>query len=544
MKKILLGSFVFTAIYNLLFYPTVAGVGIGLLFLFIHLYLFSVRNVKTKNASFAILLSVTSIIFASFIGFRANGVVQTFDLLAAVFLSIAAGYLYKQEKQFSSSAFAFIFIPFAALAHSINSIGNFFLIYKQNKSTSNHSQTYNAVLRGVIISIPIIGVLFLLLTGADPIFRTIFKNISFSISDQILVSIIVFVVCLVWGNTIIKDREENKVLTKMSESTLVIESIIVVLTSAALFAVFLFIQARFLFLRVPETELHKLGINIQTYSEYVRQGFFQLLFAASFVGIILSYILRYFHDMGTQYKPYLKFGMIALTFETELLLLSAGRRLYLYAEAHGLTRSRIFGIIFLFWLALILVIIFVSILKKIKANNFFRAMLAITVAAFLVTNIVPIDSIIANRFSPTINKEVDYMYVMSLSPEASSSWQPFIEKGDAVWKELSQKNNPTDEDMRKVYYWKYPLTLLNDNVYRLERKYGKNSSKYLASETNRVPINDKYLKSQQKWQAYNQSEFEAYQLIQQNSASFAKIKHLIESISAKEKEWYSQNSAL
>ena len=33
MKKTLLGSLIFVAFYNLLFYPTVPGVGLGLLFL-------------------------------------------------------------------------------------------------------------------------------------------------------------------------------------------------------------------------------------------------------------------------------------------------------------------------------------------------------------------------------------------------------------------------------------------------------------------------------------------------------------------------------
>ncbi len=543
MKKTLLGSLIFVGIYNLLFFPTVIGISIGLLFLIFHLYLFTVRNTKTKNLYFAILLSTLSVIFASCVGWRTNGVVQFFDLLLAIFLSIAAGYLYKREKEFSSSAFSFIFIPFAALGESLNSIGNFFTIYKQKQSKSDHSVTYNAILRGILISLPIVAILFLLLSGADPIFRSIFNKVSFSISDQVFVSTVIFVVCLIWGNTIVRDREkDDKPPSSISERTLVVESLIVTLSSAVLFAVFLFIQARFLFLQVPETELHQLGINIKTYSEYVRQGFFQLLFAASFVGIILAYILRFFHGMGTKYKQYLKWGMIALTFETELLLLSAGKRLYLYADAHGLTRSRIFGIIFLLWLAFVLVILFVSIIKKVKTNNFFRAMLTITIVAFLSTNIFHIDAYIAASYPPTINKEIDYGYIMRLSPEAAPAWIPFIKKAEDSWKDLSQKTNPTEEDFRKTSYLKYALFALNDKIYWIERKYGNDKNKYLALATNLRPTDDRYHKSQQTWQAYNLSEHNAYLLIQQNHPIFAKMKPILESISLKENEWYSQNS--
>ena len=48
-----------------------------------------------------------------------------------------------------------------------------------------------------------------------------------------------------------------------------------------LFAFFLIIQLKYLFLHVEESDLKNLGINIATYSEYVRQGFFQLLIAAT-----------------------------------------------------------------------------------------------------------------------------------------------------------------------------------------------------------------------------------------------------------------------
>lgn len=534
MKKIILGSFAFVGLFNILFYPTVLGIGIGLLFFFFHLYLFVVRSKEATHVRFALLLSIISILFATLIGVIANGVVQTLDLLLAIFLSFVAGYFYKKETPFPFTIFSFLLAPLRVLVASSISINNFFSSHKLKKSSEKYTAMYNAIFRGVIIAVPILFILFFLLSSADPIFHTITSSISFSLSTQFVISLVLFFVCFVWGITRVKDAlgsEQKAKLFTISGEKLVVESLIVTLSAATLFAVFLVIQLRYLFLQVPETELYQLGINAQTYSEYVRQGFFELLIAATIASSILAFVLQYLHRLITQHKLYVKIGMLFLTLETELLLLSAGKRLYLYEQAHGLTRSRFFGIVFLFWLSFILMLLFIAIVKKIDKKYFFTALLAITISAFVASNSIPVDALIATKYQPTINHEIDYGYIMGLSPETSDSWFFFITKAEKSWKTLASKKQPTDDEQRKVTELRIALGELNQTIMYLDKKYTKQSKNY-------TPVRTQYFsENQNTWQAFNISEYQAYQKIQKHRQLFMKVEILIKEIDKKQSMW-------
>jgi len=110
-----------------------------------------------------------------------------------------------------------------------------------------HTDKYNAIFRGIIVAIPILFILFLLLSGADPIFRTLVGKLSFSISQQLVISVILFIICFVWGITSILEQfisVNDNVVLRLSGEKFVIESLIVLFSIAALFAVFLLVQLR------------------------------------------------------------------------------------------------------------------------------------------------------------------------------------------------------------------------------------------------------------------------------------------------------------
>ncbi len=541
-NKILLGSLVFVGLYNILFYPTVLGIGLGLLFLLFHLYLYSVRSQILKSLQLAFLMSILSVVFALLVGIAANGIVQGFDLLIAVFLSFTAGYFYKKETIFPYSILSFFLIPLLAFGESLASLSNFFTIHKHQKTSGDRADIYNGIFRGVIIAIPIIFILYLLLVGADPIFRALAGNISFSVSWQIILSIIIFAICFVWGIMVIKGKLEDRAeesIARSSEEKLVFASLVVAVGAATLFAVFLIVQLRYLFLQVPETELHRLGINVQTYSEYVRQGFFQLLVASSISGSIVAFILRYLHRLTIKHKLYLRIGMILLTLETELLLLSAGKRLYLYEQLHGLTRPRFLGMIFLFWLGFFLIVLYVAILKKLKAKHFFATVAISALIVFTSINIVSMDFLIATRFQPTINHEVDYTYIMNLSPEAASVWPSFVISTRKQLLALSSQKH-SDDDLRIIFDAQTALLKLNRTIYYLERKYSSDAGNLIQVYDDTLLPNNNYLGEQKKWQAFNLSEYNAYLLIRANRSLFGEVKPLIEDTFQKQKDWSSQ----
>lgn len=515
MKKAILGSAIFVGLYNIFFYPTVLGIGISILFFLLNAYLFTVRDRDTKNLPLAMLISGLSIFLCLMAAVRANMHIQAIDLIASLFLSIAAGFLYKKQKPFNSSIFSFITIPFSAIAEGFASINQFFSRNKTKIYDKNHADTYNIIFQGVLIAIPIILVLFFVLLDADPIFKTLAGKISFfSISNQMIVSVIIFLTCFFWGLATVKDKiiNQNKE-PKTNHESFAIRSLIITTATASLFAIFLLIQLRFLFLHVPETELKNLGINIQTYSEYVRQGFFNLLIAAVISASVIAFILQKLHSILTKHNIYLKISMIILTSETLLLLLSAGKRLYLYELAHGLTRSRIYGAVFLFWLSLLLLIFIAATLKKVKSSHFFIATASVTLFSFLIINAISVDSLIANKYPPTINHEIDNVYISWLSPEAASTWPDIIKNAEISLQKFEAVKEPTDEDKRKV---------IN-----------------LRAVLSRVVRHVNYLQQEKKWQAFNFSEYNARVIIQNNLSLFKNLEALTQRVFQKQTDWLS-----
>lgn len=508
MIKILFGSVLFVTLYNLLFYPTVIGIGLGVLFALFNAYLFFVQTKQPGNLHLAVGSSLVSVLFAAAVGWRANGLVQQIDLLMALFFTVVAAYFYKNEKPFHWGIISFLGLPLAALGEGLMSSFQF---------VSHHHGASAAIGWGIVIAIPIMVILFRLLSGADPIFAKLYGPLTFSPSWQLIISFVIFTFAFFWGVTTVKDRFQRwniKPEAIPEKESTGIEALIVSLGTAILFGLFLSVQIQYLFLEVPETQLQHLGINISTYSEYVRQGFFQLLIAAGIATTMVAYSARRIHLMVSTGKRLLQSGMMVVTLETELLLLSAAKRLSLYAGAHGLTISRILGTIFLLWLCTALVVLVYSIVKRVKRMYFFFIFFAITMGAMVSVNVLPIDAIIATSYPPTVNQEIDYIYISMLSSDARDAWPSVIHFAQNEWQALAIMESPTVDQTRKVKSITIALSRLGRTVDYLDHKYA-------------LPT----------WQAFNYSEYQAYRLVQANRPLFDQIQVLKEEIAKKEQEW-------
>ena len=119
--------------------------------------------------------------------------------------------------------------------------------------------------------------------------------------------------------------------------------------------------------------------------------------------------------------------------------------------------------------------------EKDKKNVFFHLLFLITLFAFVGINIMSIDSIVATSFPPTVNKEIDYIYIVKLSPDAASSWPFIIQHAQSQWDTLSKLTSPTDDQTRKIgnlnstlrilrwesfWSWIENIPLIPKNIYR------------------------------------------------------------------------------
>jgi hypothetical protein len=505
MKKILTASLVFVLVYNLFFFREYFGLVTGFIYLALNLYYYLIRNPNEKNLRFALLASGLSVLFGFLVAYRDNDIVQLANFFIAGFFSTVALHLYKSDRTFVVSLPTFILTPFSVLKNSLQSIP---LLTKAELWANSRleKEATAAIFRGILITIPVLIVLLILLLNADPIFGTLTARILENIGERIVYSLIVFVALVLIGITTIQDRdtqlqkdvEPKKIAHRIYEIGIVTGSV------AVLFAVFMAVQFRYLFSVVNLSDLKYLSIDITTYSQYVRQGFFELLAASIIACIVVVYALKFIHHFVGRNKTIAQAIAALLTIETGLLLLSAFKRLSLYADDHGLTRARIFGFVFLVWLAAMLILLLIHVLKRLSAKQIFQSALASFLVAGIFINTINIDHVIATKYRPTVNNEIDYYYISNLSTDAHESWPALIASIEKEVQRLNTQQGFSPDDARITSLSQWTLDRLDRDITYLTQKYD----------------------GEKKWQKFNASEYMAYVAIKTDRKQYDKVSQL------------------
>lgn len=128
------------------------------------------------------------------------------------------------------------------------------------------------------------------------------------------------------------------------------------LLMCVLFAAFNAIQLAVLF-GGYQAVLDKTG---QTYSEYARQGFWQLLIATLLTLLVIVLALRWAPRGGPGDRNLVRGVLGTLCALTLIVVASAVRRMDMYVEAYGLTRLRISVVAVELWLGLVILLIMVA----------------------------------------------------------------------------------------------------------------------------------------------------------------------------------------
>ena len=223
------------------------------------------------------------------------------------------------------------------------------------------SRRAGAVLRGILIALPLVGLLGLLLASADAVFSSRFSALLDWIKldkPEELVMRFLFVLSLsyalfgfVW-HALTKTGEKlplepDQPLVKpflgMTESTIILTALNV------LFAAFVLVQMKYFFAGAQNINLAGF-----TYAEYARRGFFELVVAA-ILTLLVHYGLSSFTRREDRGRKTL-FSCLAslLLLQTGVMLVSAFQRLSLYEAAYGFTQSRLTAHVFMVFLGVIL----------------------------------------------------------------------------------------------------------------------------------------------------------------------------------------------
>lgn len=268
------------------------------------------------------------------------------------------------------------------------------------------------LLKGVLLSVPVLIVVLYLLSEADLVFKSIlewiFKKWVFSAGASsnlffIAVGFLIFYGFLysIAGQTL-RDGEPKACPNKDPGAIVIAAG-----AAGAVYLLFSMIQILFLFggglFELPD------GMN---YSSYARQGFFQLLFLVVLNLLVVLFCLYHYAD-----KKNLRVVLTIICGGTFVMTASSAYRMMMYVEAYQMTFLRILVLWFLALLAVLLSGVTYYIYKR--SFPLYRFGFTAVMAAYLILSLARPDSLVANyNISQGVESKVDYHYLLSLSRDA------------------------------------------------------------------------------------------------------------------------------
>jgi hypothetical protein len=395
--------------------------------------------------------------FATMIALRADIIIVLLDFFAVIGLGALTLHYLSSERQLDEDSLADYSravnqTTVGVLGSSSAEYSDAWIWWKEHGWRDR--QTISAVLRGLMITIPVVIVFTLLLASADVVFGKFLGDLFEPIAIKNVPTIIarlIFVLIIAWlttgalsyalarrswesflqNRTIALDEPDNgetealdnnpsptpepdeeEKLKPVGYKLGIIEATILLGALDLLFGIFVLIQLTYFFGGEKNIEGY-------TYAEYARRGFFELV-AVSVLTLGLVLILDTITvRRGNQHHNIFRGLAVGVVILMGIMLISASQRMGLYEDAFGYTRLRVFVHIFIFWLGA-LFLAFTLEMFRIKTNLFSLGVLLIMVGYLGTLNLINIDQYISSnnmkRFED--GKQLDVCYLQTLSTDA------------------------------------------------------------------------------------------------------------------------------
>lgn len=280
-----------------------------------------------------------------------------------------------------------------------------------------------AILRGVLIALPLVSLFAVLLSSADPVFGDWLKKIldldklpEYLFRLWYILMIGSFLVGI-YLHAIYPKKEAAKPETMnewMKPFLGWTETGIILGAIDVLFIAFVIIQVRYLF--GGTANINETGY---TFAEYARRGFGELV-AVAVLSLLVYLGLNTISKRETRGAK-IGFSVVSILLMANVLVMLASslQRLLLYENAYGFSELRTYTHVFIYWLAaLILVTIVLELLNK---RGRFALALLITGLGFAVTlSVMNVDGFIVkqNVARAAQGEDLDFSYLQRLGTDA------------------------------------------------------------------------------------------------------------------------------
>jgi len=422
--------------FDLLFYGKVPGVSVflySLLILGFTFYLGERFSAKISTSVYG--LAAVIVFFAGMVFVRANAFLAVMNMFLVIFLLLSVVRLAMQPnlslRQYRVSQY---FHQIGGLP--MRFIQEFFeAMHRTTRGRSGRLQksSYAPVVRGLLISIPLLVVFSWLLASADLVFKKFVESlVDFDVPSELLVrtglalfvaSLFIGAFALIFIRTGAAEADPEPDAKKYGTT----EAMVVLGSVGLLFLIFVLIQFAYFF----GNSDHIISAGY-TYAQYARKGFFELIAVATISLLLIWRIKLYTKFHTAQQTAAFKWMSGGLIAEVLIIMLSAHMRLNMYEEAYGFTTLRLLSHLFIGWLAVAFVLLLVYIVREERENQFaFQAFVSV-LAFFALVNLINPDAFIArqniSRFNDT--GKLDLYYLGNLSEDATPVIADLLDHSD------------------------------------------------------------------------------------------------------------------
>ncbi len=369
---------------------------------------------------------VAAVLFSAGLAWRHSEVLQLLDLLATgVCLTMAAVSLQDPawmllRARLRDALWAMFHVA-RSTATGVVPVAVQARLDAQSVTTGRHDT--RAIARAAGLSAVLLAIFGVLLLRADPIFASLLSIPQFDIETALShIAIFGFFAWIVggWTRGALNDEPIAPAPEGFGFTLSTLDITMSLATLSALFAAYVGAQLAWFF--GGETYLHaQTGL---TASAYARRGFFELVWVVVLVVPLLLGI-RAVIDANPAVRR--RHTMLSLPLIAMLgaMMISAVLRMRLYVEYYGLTEERFYPLVFMGWLAVVLVLVTSTVLRE--DGRFFLAGAALTGFATLAAlNVADPDVIIArvnvDRAATTLSRDaagLDVVHLATLGGEAA-----------------------------------------------------------------------------------------------------------------------------
>lgn len=385
---------IFAVIFTICAYNNKDGLGFTLiiaawLILNHHIVLNKAPECMSRlHSPYGIFLEAALLILSVCIWTGTNEDLRFLEFLAMVFLECALLihiFLFSEDTSFISDVKHFLSTLVTPLFYVGDTISDFSsaLRDRRNRGSSvekdkTKRRETRSIVIGIVIAVPLLVVVLLLLSSADPIFREItgsfFSGWDFSFDAGNIVQLIVkflfayFCVYSLWAALAVK-RKKSTASAAPRKKANSLTAFIFLTPVTVVYLIFCLIQLRYVVFHgnLPA------GLS---YADYVHEGFYQLTSVAALNLFLVGICRGFFED-----NRFLKAMLFVISGCTYIMILSGVIRMKLYIDAYNLTFLRLFVL----WFMLVLTVLLTLLILRIANPRFplFRASVAAITICFL-----------------------------------------------------------------------------------------------------------------------------------------------------------------